>query len=122
MVNGFGELPPAKFGAEPSAAKSKEPMHPDQSPATGILRATVKLGPGGRVVIPAEMREAMKLKEGDTMLASLDDCGELRLARLTDLVRELHVISASYVPEGVSVVDEFIAERRAEAAREDAGT
>jgi AbrB family looped-hinge helix DNA binding protein len=81
------------------------------------LTATLRLGPGGRVVIPADMREAMGLKQGDALVAKLSG-GELTMVTMMGLVRELQVITNKYVPEGVSVVDEFIAERRAEAARE----
>ncbi len=90
-------------------------------PANPPLCAMVRLGPGGRVVIPAEMREAMGLKQGDPMLATLGDDGELRLGTLDELARELQSITAKYAPDGVSQVDELIKERRLEAAREDLG-
>jgi len=80
--------------------------------------ATLRLGPGGRVVIPAVMREAMGLKQGDAMLARLEG-KELKLVTLLDSVRELQAITSQYVPEGVSLADELIADRRAEAAREE---
>lgn len=60
----------------------------------------------------------MALRQGDAMLATLAD-GELRLVTLAERVRELQSLTAKYVPEGVSLVDELLAERRAEAARED---
>jgi AbrB family looped-hinge helix DNA binding protein len=83
-----------------------------EQPSGTKLRATVRLGPGGRVVIPAEMRDMMGLKQGDAMLATLED-GELRLVTLGETVRQLQAITSKHVPEGVSLVDEFLAERRA---------
>ena len=81
------------------------------------LSATLRLGPGGRVVIPADMREAMGLKQGDALLARLDGT-ELKLVTLAETVRQLQVLTSKYVPDGVSLADELIADRRAEAARE----
>ena len=81
------------------------------------LSATLRLGPGGRVVIPADMREAMGLKQGDALLARLDGT-ELKLVTLAETVRQLQVLTCKYVPDGVSLADELIADRRAEAARE----
>jgi AbrB family looped-hinge helix DNA binding protein len=41
-------------------------------------RLDLKLGPGGRVVIPAAYRKAMQVEEGDRLMARVVD-GELRL-------------------------------------------
>ena len=82
------------------------------------LQVKLKLGPGGRVVIPAEVRAAMELKEGDTLIGSFD--GEtLSLTAFNHMVREIQKEMTAKVPRGVSVVDEFIAERREEARREE---
>ena len=114
MARGFSERKQAGFD---SAAKLVEP---DEQPAASgnPNRAMVRLGPGGRVVIPSEMREAMGLKQGDGMIATLNQEGELKLVSLLDKVRELHEITKKYHPEGVSMVDEFLAEKYAETARE----
>jgi len=100
-MSGFSDQPQT-FVTEPSAR----------------LQATLRLGPGGRVVIPAEMREALGLKQGDAMLANLEN-NELRLVTLASRVRELQAIAHKYHPAGVSLVDEFLAERKAEQANED---
>ena len=84
---------------------------------TGILTATLRLGPGGRVVIPSEMREAMGLKQGDALIAKLSG-GELSMVTLMGTVRELHAFVKDRGPAAISLVDEFIREKRAEAARE----
>ncbi len=78
---------------------------------------TVKMSEGGRVVIPAAIRKALELKEGDTVLWDLVD-GEARLTTRRERLRRAQDLVRQYVPEGVSLVDELIAERRAEAARE----
>jgi len=86
--------------------------------ASPALKATLRLGPGGRVVIPADMREAMGLKQGDAMLARLEG-SELNLVTFAETVRQLQTLTRKYVPEGVSLAVELIADRRAEAAREE---
>lgn len=77
----------------------------------------MKMSEGGRVVIPVEIRKAMGLKEGDTVLWELVD-GEARLTTKLQRMRKAQELVRKYVPEGVSLVDELIAERRAEAERE----
>ena len=77
----------------------------------------VKVAEGGRVVIPAEYRKRLGLRVGDNVILQLDD-GEIRLYTVREAIRRAQEMVRRYVPEGVSLVDELIAERRAEAARE----
>ena len=79
------------------------------------VRTTV--GPGGRVVIPAEYRAALDFKEGDAVFMRLDG-EELRMVSDATETRRVREMIARYVPEGVSLVDELIRERRREAAAE----
>lgn len=81
----------------------------------------VRVDAAGRVVIPKEMREALGIPEGGELRLTVED-GELRgstrLAAFLRLERKLASLAPS---EGeASAVDELIAERRAEAAREEA--
>jgi AbrB family looped-hinge helix DNA binding protein len=78
----------------------------------------VRLGPDGRVVIPAAFREALGLKDGDVLIASADR-GELRLLTIPAAVRRAQAIVREFVPEGVSLVDELIEDRRREIEREE---
>lgn len=103
--------------------KAQEAKEGDRASATASDRgelqpAKVRLGPDGRVVIPAAFRDALALKDGDVMIASLED-GELRLATMAAVARRVQAIVRQFVPEGVSLSDELIAERRREAAREE---
>jgi AbrB family looped-hinge helix DNA binding protein len=79
--------------------------------------AKLRLGPDGRVLIPAAFREALGLSEGDTLIASLND-GELNLLTRGAAVRRAQAIVRQFVPEGVSLVDELIKDRRREVERE----
>jgi antitoxin PrlF len=89
----------------------------DQSPErlaghTNVLRkAKLKVGPAGRVVIPAEMRSAMGIKEGDVLLAHLAG-DELRLETLDAVIRRSQALVRQSVPEGTMLVDEFLGDRR----------
>ena len=78
----------------------------------------VKIAPGGRVVLPAEFRKALGVSVGDSVVIELRD-GELRLRSLDAAIRRAQETVRKYVPEGVSLADELIRERRKEAAREE---
>ncbi len=75
------------------------------------------MGADGRVLIPVELRRQMKIDPGGKLTASVVD-GELRLISPPVALEQLwrHVREND---QGTgSAVDELIAERRAEAARE----
>jgi len=77
----------------------------------------VRLGPEGRVVIPAPIRDALGLKEGDVLFARLEG-GEVKLLTPRAAMMRAQAIVRSFVPEGVSLAEELIADRRREAERE----
>jgi bifunctional DNA-binding transcriptional regulator/antitoxin component of YhaV-PrlF toxin-antitoxin module len=81
------------------------------------LTAKVRLGPDGRVVIPAAMRAALGMKEEDIFFARVED-GEIRLATPQRTMQRVSDLLSPFVPKGVSLADELIAERRREAERE----
>lgn len=81
-------------------------------------RRVLKIGPGGRLVIPADFRKMMEVEVGDTVVALIED-GELRLVGHNVAVRKVQAFFRSIAPKGVSLVDELIADRRREAAEED---
>lgn len=76
-----------------------------------------KIGPGGRVVIPADVRQALGVVEGDTLLATLVD-GELRLQSPRLALRRAQAMVRAAIPAGVSLVDDLLAERRREVERD----
>lgn len=76
----------------------------------------VQIGPQGRVVIPAKLRKSLNLKPGDRLIAR--EVGEsLVLERREAVEKRLHD-RFRHIPKDVSLVDELLAERRAEASRE----
>lgn len=79
----------------------------------------MKMSEGGRVVIPAEIRQSLGLKEGDAVLFELRD-GEAVITTRAARLKRAQTTFQSWFPrdESRSMVDEFIQERRQEAGRE----
>ncbi|HOB96328.1 MAG TPA: AbrB/MazE/SpoVT family DNA-binding domain-containing protein [Aquabacterium sp.] len=71
----------------------------------------------GRVLIPAELRNALGLQAEEPLRVYVVD-GELRIVSRREGIRKAQAIVARYKQPGVSVVDEFLSERRAEAERD----
>ncbi len=71
----------------------------------------------GRVVIPANMRAELGVPDGGKLVARLVD-GTVVLEPLDMALKRLQAFVAQHIPPGVSLADELIAERRAEADRE----
>lgn len=77
----------------------------------------VKLGPDGRIVLPAALRKSVGLNPGDTVVIESD--GDSLLLRSFDtVVREAQDYFRQFPSPVGGEVDGLIAERRAEAARE----
>ena len=76
-----------------------------------------KIISGGRVQLPADVRRQLNLKEGDPILIEVVN-GEVHLRSQREAIRRIQERMRKYIPEGVSVVDELIADRRREAASE----
>jgi AbrB family looped-hinge helix DNA binding protein len=78
----------------------------------------VVVSDGGRVVIPAELRAKLGISVGDRLVWR-EDGDRLILTTRVAAIRRAQALVARYnnKPE-VSMVDELIRERRAEAARE----
>jgi len=72
---------------------------------------------GGRLQIPADIRKELGLADGDDVRICVEN-GELRVRSFKEVIRAIQAEVRRYVPEGVSLADELIADRRAEAARE----
>jgi len=86
---------------------------PIQVPA----RVRARIGAGGRLVIPAELRRQLGLDEGVAVVMRVED-GELRLLTVDESIRGVQERLKPYRGVSPSIVDEFIADRHAEAARE----
>jgi len=76
-----------------------------------------KMGQSGRIVIPTEYRRKLGLEAGDEIILHLDEEG-LRLYTPAQAVARAQALVRRYVPEGRSLSEELISERRAESERE----
>lgn len=76
----------------------------------------IQVGAQGRVVIPAALRKALDLKPGDRLIARQVDDG-LVLERREQVERRLKARFAG-VPSNISLSNELLSERRADAALE----
>jgi bifunctional DNA-binding transcriptional regulator/antitoxin component of YhaV-PrlF toxin-antitoxin module len=111
MGKGFSEAPQARYGQSEAGSGSAADFEVG-------TRARFKIGPGGRVVIPAAMREALGVVEGDVLVGSLVG-NQLRLVTMRSALDEARALVQQSVPAGRSLARELIAERRREAERED---
>jgi AbrB family looped-hinge helix DNA binding protein len=76
-----------------------------------------RMGANGRVVIPSEVREALRLKRGQPLIVVVDD-GKILLLTVPEAIRRAQDMVRKYVKPGRSMVKELIRERREEARRE----
>ncbi len=77
----------------------------------------VRLEKGGRLVIPADYRKALGLREGDQVMVQLAG-DELRVFAVPRAVRYAQEVVRQYVAADRPLADELIRERRQEAADE----
>jgi AbrB family looped-hinge helix DNA binding protein len=76
-----------------------------------------RLVSGGRLQIPARVRRALGLKDGDAVLIEAVE-GEVRVRPYRQAVAKAQEIVRRHIPGGVSLSEELIADRREEAERE----
>ena len=81
------------------------------------LKARTRLGEKGRIVIPAEMREALGMDAGGVLDLRIID-GELRISTIRSRIRRVQERASRYVKPGTLVSDELSAERREAAKHE----
>ncbi len=80
------------------------------------MSTILKLGQNGRMIIPAELRHSLDLKEGDELLVTVEG-KRLVLETEAALLERLYA-TVGEPPEDELVSDELIRERREEAQRE----
>ncbi len=69
-------------------------------------------------MIPAELRRDLGLSPGASVLISETDDGDMLISTPVGGLRRAQELVRRYVQPDVSLADELLAERRAEAARE----
>lgn len=76
-----------------------------------------KIVKGGKVSIPAVYLKSLRLKEGDEVIFNLNN-NELTLTPIKTSLQKVREMINQYLDSNVSLVDQLIAERRAEAKNE----
>lgn len=76
----------------------------------------IQLGAQGRLVIPAALRKALHLEPGDRLIARLE--GDALVLERREAIGKRLQDRFRHIPAHVSLVDELIAQRRAEAGKE----
>jgi hypothetical protein len=101
---------------------SEDPNAPYEFKAVGSVdqqqRWTLRVAQDGRFVIPAAARALMDIGSDGKVVAVVKD-GELKLFSSATAWRKIDEIMKPYRDPSRSMADELIADRRAEAARED---
>ena len=72
-----------------------------------------KLTEEGLITIPAEYLQALGLQIGDEVILRLED-GEIHISTPQQAIKNAQDLLRRYLPEGRSLSDELIAERRLE--------
>jgi len=85
-------------------------MKPDQ-------RTTLRVAYGGRIVIPAEVRERLGMGVGTDLVMTIED-DRVTLMNAKAARHRARQLVRRYVKPGVSLSEELMAERKKEAERE----
>jgi bifunctional DNA-binding transcriptional regulator/antitoxin component of YhaV-PrlF toxin-antitoxin module len=81
------------------------------------VRVKVRVDSDLSIVVPSTLSEALGLKEGDVLFARVEN-GEIHLLTPAAAARRALAIVREFVPEGVSLVDELLEDRRREVEAE----
>jgi hypothetical protein len=87
------------------------------SPASATHPGKIWVASDGSAVVPAVITNPLNLKSGDVLFVRVDD-GEIHLLTASAVARRVQALVRKFVPEGVSLVDELIEDRRREVEAE----
>lgn len=76
-----------------------------------------RIDTSGRIVLPLPLRTEKQLKSGDELIVTVEN-GDMVLRTYNQVITRLQAQFSESVPDGVSLVQELIAERRREAELE----
>ena len=78
----------------------------------------VRMARNGRLSVPAKFRKALGLEDGGMVVLSLQD-GEVRIRPIGVVLAEVQAMVAPYLKASGDSVEQFLADKRAEVAREE---
>jgi AbrB family looped-hinge helix DNA binding protein len=82
------------------------------------MKSVARVSAGGKMNIPAQIRRAIGLEHGGTVMISVVD-GEVRMRALRQVLAELQAEAQEVFAGSGETVETFLRERRDEARRED---
>ncbi|HVY34180.1 MAG TPA: hypothetical protein VG960_07140 [Caulobacteraceae bacterium] len=106
--------PNSSFAEEPSAFVGPPPIIDGRT-------ERVQLDADGRLLLTPTLIEALDARPGEWVIATVSEDGEVALLSARAAMKQAQAIIRRFVPAGVSLVEELLAERRAEAERETRG-
>lgn len=86
-------------------------------PPSGTSARRVTVGANGSVTLPGDIFRAAGVRPGDALLVRFED-EEIKLVTPEATMRKVQAAVRQHVPEGVSLVNELLKERRREVADE----
>ncbi len=86
-------------------------------PADAAMPGKIPVAADGSVVLPSIVTEALALKGGDVLFVRIHD-GEIHLLTRAAVTRRVQALAREFVPQGVSLVDELLEDRRREVEAE----
>jgi AbrB family looped-hinge helix DNA binding protein len=78
----------------------------------------VRMAANGRLSVPAKLRNALGLEQGGMVVLSMQD-GEIRIRPIGVVLAEVQAMVAPYLQGSGDTVEQFLADKRAEVAREE---
>ena len=84
-----------------------------------MSHAIVVVGDRGRMVLPSTVRRKLGLTAGTRLLVDVEPDGSLKLQPFRAAAEQTRGLLRELAPYEGSAVDDLLAERRADAARED---
>jgi AbrB family looped-hinge helix DNA binding protein len=78
----------------------------------------LQLGERGRIVLPAPVRERLKLNPGDRLILIVDESGDMKLVSLNHQIDKCRGMFADIAPDRI-LSEELIADRREEVRLEE---
>ena len=100
-----------------AAAQYKVPISAQPLQAPGVYHVTVT--DRGRLVLPAEVREKLKIRDGDRVAVCLEEDGTIEIETLDVAIGKMRGMFKHLNKPGQLASDRLIAERRRQARMED---
>ena len=111
----FKRQPPSRVREAAVEHKARADGEPARVP--GVYHVTVT--DRGRLVLPADVRDTLKIRDGDRVSLTLEDDGRLVLQTRDVAIGRLRGMFKPLATPGRRASDELVAERRREARMED---